>query len=116
MQNQDNIDNIYNIITYLGKDNSSNFYRVRNINNNTEYMAKVSNRGEDDFQKELQMTTNASNLNNPNIIHLNNHGIGTITRGGIARNNMKYLIFDYYSKGDLFNYNQTGRFSERHVN
>ena len=115
MQNQDNIDNIYNIIQYLGTDGSSKFYRVRNVNNNAEYTAKVFNGNGINFEQELQMTTNASNLNNPNIIHLHNHGIGTITRGGNVRNNKKYLILDYCSKGELEKYSNTGRFSERHA-
>ena len=115
MQNQDNIDNIYNIIEYLGGD-GSDCYRVRNANNNTEYIAKVSiNDDENMFQQLVQMTTNVSNLNNPNNIHLHNHGTGTITRGGIVTNNKKYLILDYCSKGDLIKYVKAGRFSERHA-
>ena len=115
MQNQDNIDNIYHIIQYLGEDGSSKMYRVRNVSNNTEYTAKVLKGNGNNFQQELQMTTTISNLNNPNIIHLYNHGIGTITRGGNVRNNKKYLILDYCSKGELGKYIQTGRFSERHA-
>jgi len=115
MQNQDNIDNKYNIIEYLGGV-GSDFYRVRNANNNTEYMAEVLiNDDENMFQQLVQMTTNVSNLNNPNIIHLHNHGTGTITRGANVTNNKKYLILDYCSKGDLFKYVNTGRFSERHA-
>jgi len=115
MQNQDNIDNIYNIIEYLGGD-GSDCYRVRNANNNTEYMAEVLiNDDENNFQQLVQMTTNVSNLNNPNIIHLHNHGTGTITRGANVINNKKYLILDYCSKGDLLKYANTGRFSERHA-
>ena len=115
MQNQDNIDNIYHIIQYLGEDGSSKMYRVRNVSNNTEYIAKVLKGNGNNFQQELQMTTTISNLNNPNIIHLHNHGIGTITRGGNVRNNKKYLILDYCSKGELGKYIETGRFSERHA-
>ena len=114
MQNQDILDNIYNIIRLLGRGAFSNIYLVRNINNNTEYIARVRRGNINNYQQELQMTTNASNLNNPNIIHLNNHGIGILTRGGIIHNNMHYLIQDYCSKGDLFQYNALGRFTELH--
>ena len=82
-------------------------YSVIHVSNNTEYIAKVLKGNGNNFQQELQMTTNASNLNNPNIIHLHNHGIGTITRGGNVRNNKKYLILDYCSKGDLGKYIRT---------
>ena len=52
------------------------------------------------------MTTIASGLNNPNIIHLNGHGNGTISFEGIIENNRNYLILDYHQKGSLFNYIQ----------
>jgi serine/threonine protein kinase len=39
--------------------------------------------------------------------------MGTITRGGIVRNNMNYLILDDCSKGNLLKYTRAGRFSER---
>ena len=114
MQNQDNIDNIYNIIRLLGRGGFSNIYLVRNINNNTEYTARVRREHINNYPQELQMTTNASNLNNANIIHLNNHGIGILTRGGNIHNNIHYLIQDYCSKGDLFQYISLGRFTEQH--
>ena len=114
MQNVNTIDNIYTIIGSLGCDSSSHMYKVRNINNNTEYEAKVRviNRG-NDFDRELQIATNASALNNPYIIHLNNHGIGTIANHGNIVNNKNYLIFDYCSKRDLLRYIQLRRFNEK---
>ena len=115
MQNQDNIDNIYNIIGTLAEDAFSIIYRVRNINNNTEYAARIINGNINNYQQELQMTTNASNLNNPNIIHLNNNGTGTITIGGNIQNNMNYLILDFYSKGDLYKYAKIRKFTEKHA-
>ena len=114
MQNVNTIDNIYTIIGSLDCDSSSHMYKVRNINNNTEYEAKVRviNRG-NDFDRELQIATNASALNNPYIIHLNNHGIGTIQNHGNIVNNKNYLIFDYCSKRDLLRYIQLRRFNEK---
>ena len=114
MQNQNNLDNTYNIIRLLRRDEFSDIYLVRNINNNTEYTAKIRRENINNYQQELQMTINASNLNNPNIIHLNNHGIGTLTIDGNIHNNIHYLIQDYYSKGDLYQYNALGRFTELH--
>ena len=115
MQNQDNINNTYNIIRCLGKGSLSNVYLVRNVNNNTEYAARIRIRDVNHFQQELQMTSTASNLNNPNIIHLENNGMGPITIGGNVQNNMNYLILDYCSKRDLYKYIMLGRFSERHA-
>ena len=59
------------------------------------------------------MTALASGLNNPNIIHLNNYGTGTIRNNGRVANNKHYLILDYYSKGDLFKYIDQNGLTER---
>ena len=56
------------------------------------------------FNRELQMTTIVSGLNNPNLIHLNGHGNGTVTFNGNVKNNKNYLILDYHQKGNLFKY------------
>ena len=114
MQNANTIDNIYAIIRSLDRERYTHRYKVRNINNKTEYEAEVRviNR-ENDFDRELQMATNASALNNPYIIHLNNHGIGTIANHGNLVNNKNYLIFDYCPKGDLFRYMRLRRFNEK---
>ena len=104
MQNQDNIDAIYTIISPLDIDPFSATYLVRNENNHNQYTAKVMrNEDQQHFNRELQMTTIVSGLNNPNIIHLNGHGNGAITIGGNAQNR-NYLILDYHQRGPLFDY------------
>jgi serine/threonine protein kinase len=105
MQNQDNINNIYTIINPLDNDAFSSTYLVRNENNHNHYVAKVMNNNNQQlFNRELQMTTIVSGLNNPNIIHLDAHGNGTITFGGNVQNNRNYFILDYHQRGSLFNY------------
>ena len=111
MENPNTIDNTYTIIRRLGEGFFSFLYLVRN--NNIEYIAKIRIRNENGFQQELQMTTLASGLNNPNIIHLNNHGIGPFKYNGRVEENKHYLILDYYPKGDLFKYIEQGPLSER---
>ena len=59
------------------------------------------------------MTALASGLNNPHLIHLNNHGIGRIEHKGIVAEKKHYLILDYYPKGDLFKYIKQGPLTER---
>ena len=113
----DNIDNIYAIIKSLDRDTWSHMYLVRNINNNTQYEAKVSVINEQggviNFDRELQITTNASALNNPYIIHLNNHGRGTIRNRGNVVNDKNYLILEYCPKGDLFKYIRLRKLNEK---
>ena len=84
-----------------------------NINDNNKYAAKVKINNPVDFQKELQMITIASRLNNPNLIHLNGHGVGTLAYKGIITNNVNYMILEYCPRGDLINYLLLGRLTER---
>ena len=104
MQNQDNINNIYTIIRELDIDGFSSTYLVRNENNHNQYAAKIMEVNQQLFDRELQMTTIVSGLNNPNIIHLDAHGNGTITFEGNVQNNRNYFILDYHQRGSLFNY------------
>ena len=70
MQNQNNIDNIYTIINRINQGGFSFIYLVRNENNHNQYVAKVRiNENQQAFNNELQMTTIAFGLNNPNLIH-----------------------------------------------
>ena len=107
MQNPDNIDNTYTILNRIVVGRFSSVYLVRNENNHNQYAAKVMRNGEQQqqlFNRELQMTTIVSGLNNPNLIHLNGHGNGTVTFNGNVKNNKNYLILDYHQKGNLFKY------------
>ena len=61
------------------------------------------------------METMASGLNNPNIIHLNGHGVGTVNYNGNVTNNVNYMIFDNCPNRDLYEYARLGRFAERLV-
>ena len=123
MENNNTIDNQYNIIRTLGQGGLSTVYLVRRINNNAEYAARVRLNNQNNPnnpniltpQHELQMTTAASALNNPNIIQLVAHGIGTVINNGIVTNNANYMIVEYCPKGDLYQYSSLRRFSERHA-
>ena len=111
MQNQNTLDNIYDILQIL-RTHLSKVYLVRNKNDNNQYVAKVILNNIDYSQNELQMTTIASGLNNPNIIHLIRHGVGTLVYRGVTKT-VNYMILEYCPKGNLFNYVRLGRFTER---
>ena len=112
---QDIIDNTYEIVRRLEHFQQISIYLVRNINNNTLYAAKVRLNNIDVNQHEIQMCTNVSNINNPYIARLVNHGIGNIIFQGNIQNNQNYLIFDYYPHS-LYEYiEKTGTFTEKHA-
>ena len=118
MENQDNVDNTYTIIRLLDQDCLSSTYQVRNIMNNNQYVAKVMKiENQEFYNRELQMTTIASGLNNPHVIHLVGHGNGTIRFKGYVQNNANYLILDYHQHGNLFDYIKIPRrgFTELHT-
>ena len=52
-------------------------------------------------------------MNNPNIIHLEGYSTGKISIQVKITNNANYLILEYCPKGDLFEYVQIERFTER---
>ena len=106
MQNQDNINNIYTIIKKLGLNGFAYTYLVNNENNHNQYAAKImKDENQQLFNRELQMTSIISGLNNPNLVHLNEHGNGPVTIKGNVQNR-NYLILNYYPKGDLLDYIQ----------
>ena len=111
MENDNTLDNTYSIISRLGGGGISVVFLVRN--NNIEYAARIRKGNVNGFQQELEMTTLASGLNNPNIIHLNNNGIGPLHYNGRVEEKRHYLILDYYPKRDLFKYIEQGPFTER---
>ena len=111
--NNNTIDNQFIILGRLGRGLFSQMYKVRKLNENNEYAAKVRIHIPKAFPKEVEMTTLASGLNNPNIIHLEGHGIGTINDQGTITNNANYMILEYCPKGDLFKYVQNERFTGR---
>ena len=120
MQNYETLDNNYNIIRFLGRGINSKVYLVTNINDNNQYAAKIEKeqnhfgiKFEKFFKNELQMATMASGLNNPNIINLKRHGVGTLNNHGKITNNVHYWILEYCPNGDLEMYSSLGRFTER---
>ena len=121
MQNNNTLDNHYLITQTLssGLFSGVSSYLVTNINNNNQYVAKVRindpNNPNHFFQNVLQMTVIASGLNNPYIIHLNGHGVGTLNYQGVATNNANYMILEYCPRGDLWKYINLGGFIERHA-
>ena len=114
MENHDTLDNIYIIIKSLDKGKHKRLYSVTNMINNNEYIALA--RINDDvlnFQHELQMTTMASGLNHPNLIHLVRHGAGTLLVHGNAFNNVNYFILESCPRGVLYDYVKWRPFTER---
>ena len=123
MQNNNKLDNHYNLIRFLDKGGFSKIYLVYNLNDNNRYAARIRrndlndlNLQDESFQQEIEMTSLASGLNNPYIIHLNRFGVGTMIESGTITNDVNYMILEYCSRGDLFKYiYKIKGFIERHA-
>ena len=91
------------------------------MDDHNQYAAKViinnpnNQNNQFDFQHELQMTTMASALNTPYIVHLNASGQGTLHDQGIVNNGVNYMILDYYPRRNLLDYVNLRGFTERHA-
>ena len=114
MENYNTLDNNYDIIQTLDESKYTRLYSVTNMINHNEYIALARiNDDQDNFQHELHMTTMASGLNHPNLIHLVGHGVGTLRDRGKVFDKVNYLILESCPRGVLSDYVQYGRFTER---
>ena len=101
---EDTIDSKYIILKQISKGYTSEVFKVREIDSNNIYAAKVFINPYKFFQKEVDILNLIKKLNNPYLINIINSGIGTVIRNGQVQKNKLYIIFDYASKGELENY------------
>ena len=100
-QNQTLIDNKYLVIEKLGSGGTANVYKVKELNSNQIYAAKVFKKSSNFLEKETSMLRL---INNPSIINLVGEGEGPISKNGKLSSNKKYIILDYAEKGTLIDY------------
>ena len=102
--NQETIDNKYKIIEKKGHGASANVFCVKELNNETIYAAKVLKKHSDLFQKEINILKTLKTAKSENIINIIDSGEGPIIRKNHPKTVNQYLILEYASKGELFNY------------
>ena len=101
---EDTIDSKYIILKQISKGYTSEVFKVREIDSNNIYAAKVFINAYKFFQKEVDILNLIKKLNNPYLISIINSGIGTVIWKGQVQQNKQYIIFDYASKGELDKY------------
>ena len=106
-QEQDTIDSRYTIIEKKGFGATANVFLVKqNNDDNNVYAAKVLKEHSDLFDNEIEMLNNLrvqGNLN-PYITNIIGSGEGLIIRKNHPQKVSQYLVLEYASKGELFNY------------
>ena len=101
---QETIDNRYEIIEQKGHGATANVYTVKELNNQTIYAAKVLKKHSNLFDKEVNILNALRTENCPNIVNLIGSGEGIINRKNREPTKNQYLVLEYASKGELFNY------------
>ena len=102
----------YKILEFKGKGGYGWVYEVEEINTENKYAVKILKQKNDSkFENEIQMLDIVSQLKNPYIINMIEHGEEEIKLKTKPLKNRQYIILDYASNGDLFAYikgNQKG--------
>ena len=100
-----------------GKGASATVYLAEDINTKKQYAVKVLKEITPSFQKEIQMLEKVSSLKNPYIVNLIEHGEGPVKLVSKPSRNLQYVVLDYASKGEIFDYiyNYENGFKEKYA-
>ena len=98
------IDDKYILVEWRGGGGFSKVCLVKDKANNKEYAMKILLKIDPAFQEEIEIHKKVSQLNHPNIINLLDFGQKDLIINNKIYQNNQYLILDYASKGELYNY------------
>ena len=98
------INNRYNVLELKGKGASAIVYLVEKQDNNKKYAAKVLKEVIPSFEREVAILENLAKLKCPYIMNLIEYGEGPVKIGSNPIQTKQYLILDYASKGEIFDY------------
>ena len=100
----DNIDKKYEIIDKKGSGGTSIVFLVKDSTTKKIYAAKVMRKQNKNYNIEVEILNDLKGINSPYILNLVDNGIGNVARKGNVFKEKQYIILEYASKGDLFNY------------
>jgi len=101
---QETIDSKYIILDKKGHGATANVYLVKEENNPTVYAAKVLKKSSHLFDQEIGILNTLKESNIHNIVNIISSGEGLIVRRNHPQKASQYLVLEYASKGELFNY------------
>ena len=101
--NNANINDRYEIFEEKGRGTYGIVYLVKDKTTKSNYAMKIFKEKTPDNQTEIEILEKISKLKNKNIINLIEYGEGLININS-TEENKQYIILDYASKGELFNY------------
>ena len=98
------IDNKYVLFEKKGEGATAKVYLVKDPNTDKFYAGKILLKENNLFDKEIEILNRLRPTNNPYIVNLIDSGNGEIIRANRPIVTKPYLILEYASKGELFNY------------
>ena len=99
------IKNKYKILERKGKGGFGVVYKAEDVQTKKVYALKIKVKGdESDFENEIKMLKIVTQLKNPYIINIIDSGKELIKADLEEEENRQYIIMDYASKGELFDY------------
>ena len=104
IKDQESIDSKYLIVDKKGHGATANVYLVREPNQEQLYAAKVLKEPSNLFEKEINILNTLKSANNSNIVNIISSGEGLVIRKNHPEQKSQYLVLEYASKGELFNY------------
>ena len=115
-ENKYTIDSKYIITEKKGHGATANVYLVKLANSDEVYAAKVLKNRSKLFEKEVLILNHLKETHNPFMVNIIDSGEGVILKKNKPSSKKQYVILEYASKGELFNYiYYPGKsFSERH--
>ena len=102
--NEETIDTKYVILDKKGSGLTANVFKVKDKETQTLYAAKVLKKPSIYFEKELEVLKIIKPLNNPFIVNMVDSGEGLVIRKGHPEKKAQYMILEYVSKGELYDY------------
>ena len=115
MQNLGTLDNQYTIVSLKYDTGHKKRYLARqNHNQNNIFVELSKDEAMDAFPANMINILNIlQQIDNPNILHYIGNGNGPLAFNNKPPVNKPYLVFEYSSRHDLYDYIRIGRFAER---
>ena len=102
MKSKQLISNKYITIEKRGDGATANVFKVKDIKTEKVYAAKIFKDSSNFFLKEIEILNSIKKVNNPYIINMIESNINE--NGQILTDGLEYIILEYASKGELFEY------------
>ena len=114
MENKEIINNKYLTVKDKGEGATATVFQVKDIKTEKDYAAKIFKKSNNFFLKEVEMLNSLKKVQSPYIINIIESNISQ--NGQIPTGDKPYIILEYASKGELFDYirSTSNGFKEKH--